>query len=261
MEPREPSDTSNESAARRKGQVWKLLAYFIAMYILTYAATQIFISFKDVVEAKGLVKISAMMARYLDAAGKLDDTVITVWSLVWTALLVLPIGWIYWITKAQESYDRALVRSLLILGMIVCGIMMVIQDQFSRALALIGVVSAVQFRTTLKDPNDAIYLLVSIAIGMGTGLGVFRVATVFTIVMSLMFLVLWRFRVGEHPASEEGFVLAHKEEKRKKKKKDKKKKKERQGETAFSEESSGVDGVAAVTADSSDAPVAQEGER
>jgi hypothetical protein len=254
MEPRESSDTPNESLARRKGQVWKVFAYFIAMYFITFAATQIFISYKDVIEASGLVKVSAMMARYLDAAGKLDDTVVTVWSLVWTALLVLPIGWIYWITKAQASYDRALVRTLLILGMVVCGIMMVIQDQFSRALALIGVVSAVQFRTNLKDPNDAIYLLVSIAIGMGTGLGVFRVVTVFTIVMSLMFLALWRFSVGEHPASEEGFVLANKEKKKKKKKKDKKKKKENETVTAFSEETSEAVSPAAVAAE----PVARE---
>jgi Domain of unknown function (DUF4956) len=251
MEPQEPGETNT----RRKGQIWKLFAYFLAMYVITYAASQVFMKYKDVVEAHGLVKIGAMMTRYLDAAGKLDDTVVTVWSLVWTALLVLPIGWIYWTTKARESYDRALVKTLLILGMVVCGIMMVIQDQFSRALALIGVVSAVQFRTNLKDPNDAIYLLVSIAIGMGTGLGVLRVVTVFTIVMSLMFLVLWRFRVGEQPASDEDFVLAHKGNK-KKKKKDKKGKKDRQTVAAFSEESSGVVGAAAVAAE----PVAKDRE-
>ena len=258
MEPRESSDTSSETTATRKGQMWKVIAYFVAMYIITYAGSQIFIKFKDVAEAYGLVGISSMMSRYLDSAGKLDDTVITVWSLVWTALLVLPIGWVYWTTKARESYDRALVRTLLILGMVVCGMMMVIQDQFSRALALIGVVSAIQFRTNLKDPNDAIYLLVSIAIGMGAGLGVFRVVTVFTIVMSLTFLALWRFRVGEQPASEESFVLAHKGEKKKKKKKDKKEKKERK--TAFSEESPEVVAAGAVAADSAAEPATTDRE-
>jgi hypothetical protein len=256
MEPQEQDETK----ARREGQIWKLFAYFLAMYVITYGASQVFIKYKDVVEAHGLVKIGAMMTRYLDVAGKLDDTVVTVWSLVWTALLVLPIGWIYWTTKARESYDRALVRTLLILGMVVCGIMMVIQDQFSRALALIGVVSAVQFRTNLKDPNDAIYLLVSIAIGMGTGLGVLRVVTVFTIVMSLMFLALWRFRVGEQPASEEDFVLAHKGRKKKKKKKDKKGKKERQTVAAFSEGDPELAGVGAVAAEPAAETVAKDRE-
>jgi hypothetical protein len=138
-----------------------------------------------------------------------------------TALLVLPIGWVYSITKSREVYDRSLVKTLLILGMVVCGMMMLIQDHFARALALVAAVSAVQFRTTLKDPNDAVYVLVSIAIGMGTGLGVFRVASLFTIVMSLAFLTLWRFRVGEQPAGDAGFVVGRDEETHKRKKKKK----------------------------------------
>ncbi len=261
MEPRESSDTSNERATGRKGAIWKLFAYFLVLSVVTFAANQVVIRYKDVAQAEGLVKISAMIGRTLDVTGKFDDTVVTLWSLLLTALLVLPIGWVYAITKSREVYDQSLVKTLLVMGMVVCGMMMLIQDQFSRALALVAVVSAIRFRTTLKDPNDAVFLLVSIAIGMGAGLGVFRVATLFTIFMSLTFLLLWRFRIGEQPAHDEGFFLGREGGKHKKKKKDKKEKKERERELASSEGSAEEASSAAVVADSATEPVTPDRER
>jgi len=254
MEPQ----ASSATAAGRKGQIWKLFAYFLALYVVTFAANQVVVRYKDVARAEGLVKLSAMIARTLDVAGKFDDTVVTVWSLLLTALLVLPIGWVYAITKSREDYDRSLVKTLLVLGLVVCGMMMLIQDQFSRALALVAVVSAIRFRTTLKDPNDAVFLLVSIAVGMGAGLGVFRVATLFTIVMSLAFLLLWRFRIGEQPADDEGFFLGREPGKHKKKKKDKKNKKKRKAELAFTNGSAPDAGPATLAADPAVEPTAPD---
>jgi hypothetical protein len=43
MEPRQPTDT----AAERKGQVWKVCVYFLVLYVVTYAANQIIIGYKD----------------------------------------------------------------------------------------------------------------------------------------------------------------------------------------------------------------------
>lgn len=89
------SQESSETTTGRKGQIWKLFAYFLVLYVVTFAANQVVIRYKDVAQAEGLVKISAMIGRTLDVAGKFDDTVVTIWSLLLAALLVLPIGWVY----------------------------------------------------------------------------------------------------------------------------------------------------------------------
>jgi hypothetical protein len=134
-----------------------------------------------------------------------------------TLILVLPVCWVYTVTKTRGSFDAALTKILIVMSLVVCGMMMLIQDNFSRALALVGAVSAVRFRTNLKDPNDAVYVLISIGIGMGTGLGVFHVASLLSLFLCVVYLLLWRFKVGEQ--QEEGFIEV--KEKKKKKHKDK----------------------------------------
>ncbi len=138
---------------------------------------------------------------------------------------MVPLGWVYMYTKAREGFDRTLVQTLVVMSMVVCGMMMLIQDQFSRALALVGVVSAVRFRTNLRDPKDAVYMLVAIGIGMGSGLQVHRVAGYLTVIMCAVFLVISRLRLGEEPAG--AAAAADTGKKKDKDKKDKKEKKDK----------------------------------
>jgi hypothetical protein len=78
----------------------------------------------------------------------------------------------------------------------------------------------VRFRTNLRDTKDAVYFLLSIGIGMGTGLQVYRVAVWMTVVMCIVFLLMDRFSIGESPLGEASF-LEKKDKKKDKKKKDK----------------------------------------
>jgi hypothetical protein len=89
------------------------------------------------------------------------------------------------------------------------------------------------------------------------------VVTLFTIIMSLAFLLLWRFRIAEQPAHDEGFFLGREagKHKNKKKKKDKKEKRERERELDSSALSSEEASSAPVAADSAAEPVAPDRER
>jgi len=87
-----------------------------------------------------------------------------------------------------------------VLSMVVCGIMMLLQDSLARAFGLVGVVAAVRFRNTLKDTKDAVYVFLAIGIGMGCGLRVYHVAAWLSIVLCTVLYFLWRFRVGRAAA-------------------------------------------------------------
>lgn len=225
----------------KKQNPWMLLVYFAAIFVFAQLVGMIARSLVGSPSLAGFAKINQIIHESLDVTGHRDDSIVTVWSLFLTVLLVAPLGWVYSYTKKKAGFDPALVQTLIVMAMVVCGMMMLIQDQFSRALALVGVVSAVRFRTNLRDPKDAVYLLVSIGIGMGSGLQVYRVALWMTIVMCITFLLLSKYQVGESPAGEGGFLDAKpkkdkKDKKDKKEKKDKKKKQKDAEEAGASEE-------------------------
>ncbi|MCC6745793.1 MAG: DUF4956 domain-containing protein [Acidobacteria bacterium] len=208
-------------AAEKTFSPWLLVAYFVGILVFAKLGGMLFAMLEGSASLQGFAKLNAIIQESLDVVQHRDDSIVTVFSLLLTVLLVFPVGWVYTYTKKKAGFDPGLVQTLVVMAMVVCGMMMLIQDQFSRALALVGVVSAVRFRTNLRDPKDAVYLLIAIGIGMGAGLQVYRVALWMTIIMCITFLVLSRYKVGELPAGEGGFIDDKKDKKDKKKKKDK----------------------------------------
>lgn len=214
-----------ETTVPVKTQLLKLAAYFAAIAIVTLFTRLLFEQIRGSGALSGFAKLNEVITESLDVTRKRDDSIITLWALMLTLILVLPICWVYTVTKARGSFDAALTKILIVMSLVVCGMMMLIQDNFSRALALVGAVSAVRFRTNLKDPNDAVYVLISIGIGMGTGLGVFHVATLLSLFLCVVYLLMWKYKVGEQHPSEAGFIEV--KEKKKKKQKDKDKEKDK----------------------------------
>lgn len=221
------NETVQPDERQNRYEPLKLLGYFAAIFGIVLLLTPIFSALESSGSLGSFARLHERIANSLDITRQRDDAIVTIWSLLNTVILVFPIGWVYAMTKSREGYDRTLVQTLILMAMVVCGMMMIIQDQFSRALALVGVVSAVRFRTNVKDPKDAVYLLAAIGVGMGSGLGVFRVALWMALIMSFTFYLLSYLRIGEQPTSEASFVDIETEEKKKKKKKKKDKEKEK----------------------------------
>jgi hypothetical protein len=211
-----------EPAVSIKTQILMLAAYFLAIGIMILLARLLFEQMQGSSALAGFAKLNEVITQSLDVTRKRDDSIITILALMLTLILVLPICWVYTVTKARGSFDAALTKIMIVMSLVVCGMMMLIQDNFSRALALVGAVSAVRFRTNLKDPNDAVYVLISIGIGMGTGLGVFHVASLLSLFLCVVYLLMWKFKVGEQHTSEARFIEV-KDKKKKKKDKDKNK--------------------------------------
>ena len=109
--------------------------------------------------------------------------------------LVVPVARVYMQTK-RLRYDPALVRSVIILPIVVAGIALVVKNSLALAFSLAGIVAAVRFRNTLKDPRDAVYIFLVIGIGLSAGVQALDVALVMSMIFNFVVLGLWRFNIG-----------------------------------------------------------------
>jgi hypothetical protein len=125
----------------------------------------------------------------------LDRALTTLLAILGALALVVPVARVYMQTK-RLVYDPALVRSVIILPIVVAGIALVVKDSVALAFALAGIVAAVRFRNTLKDPRDAVYIFLVIGIGLSAGVQALDVALVMSLVFNFVVLSLWTFNVG-----------------------------------------------------------------
>jgi hypothetical protein len=109
--------------------------------------------------------------------------------------LAIPVAWVYMLTK-RLRFDPGLVRSIVILPIAVAGILLVVKHSLAIAFSLAGIVAAVRFRNTLKDPRDAVYIFLTIAIGIAAGVQALDVALVVSFVFNVTVFALWKFQVG-----------------------------------------------------------------
>jgi sRNA-binding regulator protein Hfq len=109
--------------------------------------------------------------------------------------LVVPVAWVYMLTK-RFRYDPALVSSVIILPIVVAGIALVVKNSVALAFALAGIVAAVRFRNTLKDPRDAVYIFLVIGIGLSSGVQALDVALAMSLAFNYVVLLVWKFNIG-----------------------------------------------------------------
>ena len=111
-------------------------------------------------------------------------------------LLMIPITWVYMDMRTKEALDQSLVETMLILPVVVAGIVIVVQNSLALAFSLAGIVAGVQFRNTLKDPGDSLFILIAIGTGLAAGVGAAEVAGIVTIAFNYLFVTLWGLDYG-----------------------------------------------------------------
>ena len=111
--------------------------------------------------------------------------------------LTVPVSWTYFITSKASTIDQSFLQTIMVLPVVVSGISMVVLNSLPLAFALAGVVAAVRFRITLGQPSDAMYIFVTIAIGLGSGIGALDIATVISFAFVMSTLVIWKLEYGK----------------------------------------------------------------
>src|SRR6266702_5528198 len=128
--------------------------------------------------------------------GSANLALITFFSMLGALALVLPVAWVYIITKQHRGYDQSVVQTVIVLPMTVAGTLILVQNSIALAFALGGIVAAIRFRNTLKDTKDVVYIYLALGVGLAAGVFVPVVAAVMSLVFNITVLMLWQLNVG-----------------------------------------------------------------
>lgn len=92
-------------------------------------------------------------------------------------LLGLAVAGIFRLTFGRRKNDAAtMATTLILLSVLVAMMMMAIADNAARAFTLAGTLAIVRFRTVVDDSRDTAFVICSVAVGMGAGIGTYWVA-------------------------------------------------------------------------------------
>ncbi|HET6890260.1 MAG TPA: DUF4956 domain-containing protein, partial [Pyrinomonadaceae bacterium] len=83
-------------------------------------------------------------------------------------------------------------QTQILLAVVASALMIIVGDNAARAFGIFAAVSLVRFRTNIRDPKEITVLLISLAIGLGTGVGRWDLAVILTIFSLLALWVLER---------------------------------------------------------------------
>jgi hypothetical protein len=118
-------------------------------------------------------------------------------AMVGAFLAALPVSWVYMTVRDDHEYDQSLIDTIILLPMVVTGIVIIVQNSLALAFSLAGIAGAVRFRNSLKSSGDALFILLSVAIGLSAGIGAVELAAVVTMAFNYCILGLWITEFGE----------------------------------------------------------------
>ena len=131
-------------------------------------------------------------------SGTLSASLIWLTAAVTGALLAaLPVSWVYMEIRNPHDYDQSLVDTIVMLPLVVTAIVVVVQHSLALSFSLAGIAGAARYRNSMKSSGDLLFILLSIAIGLSTGIGAMELALVSSAAFNLAFVALWYTNYGE----------------------------------------------------------------
>ena len=91
-------------------------------------------------------------------------------------------------TRGRDRVD--LWRTLILIAPLIAMATVAVGTNLAAAFTLFGTLAIVRFRTRIRNPLDAVFVIFSVVIGLATGNGNYMVALVGTMVVGLTILVL-----------------------------------------------------------------------
>jgi hypothetical protein len=132
---------------------------------------------------------------------------LTLVAMSWALAVVLPVAWVLMRTR-RLRYDPSLVHTLIVLPLVVAGVVLVVKNSLALAFALAGIVAGVRFRQKLDEPEEAVYVLLALGIGLAAGVQALDVALVMSMAFTMVVMTFWRFDIGSIYAKGKGAQLA-----------------------------------------------------
>lgn len=100
----------------------------------------------------------------------------------------------YKLSHTGTIYSKKFNTSLVILATLTGMVMTVIGNNIALSLGMVGALSIVRFRTAIKDSRDTVYIFWAIIVGICCGVGDYTVATIGSIAVFIITLILGRVK-------------------------------------------------------------------
>lgn len=97
---------------------------------------------------------------------------------------------VYMRTFSGLSYSRAAVQGMALSGILTSMLMLAAGSSIVAGIGVVGVISIVRFRTTMRDPRDLIFVFASVAAGVACGARAYTTAMIGTAVFVAAALLL-----------------------------------------------------------------------
>jgi hypothetical protein len=139
--------------------------------------------------------------------GQAGRAALVLTAILWALAMTAPVVWVLMRTR-RLRYDPSLVNTLIVLPIVVAGVVLIVKNSLALAFALAGIVAGVRFRQSLEEPEEAVYVLLALGIGLAAGVQAMDVAFVMSATFNFVVLVIWRYDVGDIYAKGRGAQLA-----------------------------------------------------
>lgn len=109
-------------------------------------------------------------------------------TMIITCIFALYIFIMYRVITRKTFYSKTFNISISIVAIISAGIVLSMQSSLVISLGMVGALSIVRFRTAIKEPLDLIFLFWGISIGIICGAGLYEVAFIMSVIVSIALL-------------------------------------------------------------------------
>lgn len=120
-------------------------------------------------------------------------------TLLITFLIGLYIYFIYRMVNKSSLYDRSFHTAMAVISVVTAGIIIAMQSSIVISLGMVGALSIVRFRTAVKDSMDLLFLFWSIGEGIICGAGLYEIAVIVALMVTVGILVLEYIPIVKRP--------------------------------------------------------------
>ena len=95
---------------------------------------------------------------------------------------------VYKLSAKTAFYSKDMNITIAGMPIVVAAIMIAMQSNLLVSLGMVGALSIVRFRSAIKNPLDLLYLFWAVSAGIITGVGLYALALVFSLFMTILLL-------------------------------------------------------------------------
>lgn len=119
-------------------------------------------------------------------------------QVVLTLLVALVLGafifFVYKKTFGGVLYSRSFNLSLILMTMVTSLVLLLINNNLTMSLGMVGALSIIRFRTAVKDPMDTVFMFWSMGEGLALGAQFFDVALIGAVVIGVVLVMISMFK-------------------------------------------------------------------